>query len=240
MNITVSTEQGSVPVSVVQPHGDLDASREVVRRYRKKPHVLVFLGDYVDRGRFSRENLLFLLQTKREHPEDIVLLAGNHEGYRVKEFYPSDFWQSLTPEESVALGRLFSKLPLAATSANGILALHGSLPDLNSLDEVNRIEPGDTQWDRMLWGDFGEGPDERTDDWGGRPRFGRPYFERLMERYGKKILIRSHQPLAPTVMFNKRCVTLFTSSAYTSTRTIALVDLDREIRSTEDVVFERI
>ena len=32
MNITVSTQQGAVPVSVVQPHGDLDASnyRELV------------------------------------------------------------------------------------------------------------------------------------------------------------------------------------------------------------------
>jgi predicted phosphodiesterase len=237
--LIVLPERGKA-VFVGDTHGDLDASQQVIRRFLKKSHLLVFLGDYVDRGTFSNENLHFLLQMKREYPEDIFLLAGNHEGYQVKKFYPADFWESFAQKEQEALGRLFSRFPLAATSENGILALHGALPELNSLEEMNRIEWGDTQWERVLWGDFVESRDDRMEDWAGRPQFGRPYFERLMERYRKRILIRSHQPLAPTVMFNKRCVTLFTSSAYVSTRTIAILDLDREIRNAEDVTFERI
>jgi protein phosphatase len=227
-------------VFVGDTHGDLDASRQVVRRFLKKPDVVVFLGDYVDRGSFSKENLFFLLQMKQEHPEDLFLLAGNHEGYPVREFYPANFWESLAGKEFETLARLVCKFPLAATSENGILALHGALPELNSLDEVNRIESGDSQWERVLWGDFVESGEDRMEDWGGRPQFGRPYFDRLMERYRKKILLRSHQPLAPMVMFDKRCVTLFTSSAYVSNRTVAIVDLDREIRNAEDVTFEKI
>ncbi len=207
--LVVLPQQGKA-VFVGDTHGDLDASQQVIRRFLKKSHRIVFLGDYVDRGSFSKENLLFLLQMKREHPEEIFLLAGNHEGYRVKEFYPASFWESLTEKEREALGRLFCRFPLAATSENGILALHGALPELNSLEEVNRTEWGDTQWERMLWGDFVESRDDRMEDWGGRPQFGRPYFERLMERYRKRILIRSHQPMAPTVMFNKTvCYALY-------------------------------
>src|SRR3990172_2902000 len=122
-------------VFVGDTHGDLDATQRVVRRFLRKPYLLVFLGDYVDRGEFSRENLHYLLQLKQEHPEEIFLLAGNHEGYMVKEFYPANFWESLSPEEQEALGHLFSRFPLAATSQNGILALHGGLPDLNSLED---------------------------------------------------------------------------------------------------------
>jgi hypothetical protein len=41
-------------------------------------------------------------------------------------------------------------------------------------------------------------------------------------------------------MFDKRCVTIFTSHAYLPTRTIAIADLEKEIRTTEDMVLERI
>ena len=74
----------------------------------------------------------------------------------------------------------------------------------------------------------------------GRPQFGRSYFERMMDRYEKQVLVRSHQPHAPITMFNKRCVTIFTSHAYLPTRTITIADLEKEIRSAEDVVLERI
>jgi predicted phosphodiesterase len=111
-------------VFVGDTHGDLDATQRVIRRFLKPPYLLIFLGDYVDRGAYSRENLLYLLQIKRKHPKEIFLLAGNHEGYQVKEFYPADFWNSLPPEREV-FGHLFSKFQVAAISRNGVLALHG-------------------------------------------------------------------------------------------------------------------
>jgi hypothetical protein len=74
----------------------------------------------------------------------------------------------------------------------------------------------------------------------GRPQFGRPYFDRLMERYQKQVLVRSHQPHAPLMMFDNRCITIFTSRVYLPVRTIAIADLGKEIRTSEDVVLERI
>ena len=231
--------QGRV-VFVGDTHGDLDASQQVIQQYFKKPYRIVFLGDYVDRGDYSEENIQYLLRLKLERPEEIFLLSGNHEGFMVKEFHPSNFWSSLSFGEREEYGLLFSKFPLAVRTQNGILALHGALPELRSLEELNRIELGDENWDRMVWGDFVENEVEILGDLWGRPQFGRPYFERLMERYHKQVLVRSHQPHAPLAMFNKRCITIFTSHAYLPIRSIAIADLEKEIRNGEDLVLERI
>ena len=221
-------------------HGDLDASQQVIQRYFRKPYHIVFLGDYVDRGDDSKENIQYLLRLKLEHPEEIFLLSGNHEGFMVKEFYPSNFWSSLSLRQREEYGLLFSKFPLAVTTQNGILALHAALPDLKSLEEVNQLELGNTNWDRMVWGDFVENETDYMGDLWGRPQFGRQYFDRLMERYQRQVLVRSHQPHAPLMMFNKKCITIFTSRVYLPVRTIAIVDLEKEIRSGEDLVLERI
>ncbi len=227
-------------VFVGDTHGDLEASQEVIQRYLKKPYHIVFLGDYVDRGNYSEENIQYLLRLKLEHPEEIFLLAGNHEGFMVKEFYPAHFWTSISFEEREEYGLLFSKFPIAATTQNGILALHGALPDLKTLEDMNQIELGDEHWDRIVWGDFVESETDYPGDLWGRPQFGREYFNRLMERYQKQVLVRSHQPNAPLIMFNKSCITIFTSHAYLRIRTVAMADLEKEIRTSEDIVLERI
>ena len=231
--------QGKV-VFVGDTHGDLDASEQVLRHYLKKPYRIVFLGDYVDRGDDSEENINYLLHMKIEHPEDIFLLSGNHEGHMVKELRPANFWESLSIQERKQYGQVFSTLPLCATSANGMVALHGALPELESLEEIDKIEWGDSNWDRIVWGDFVEGDGDLLGDSWGRPQFGGAYFNRLMERYRKKILVRSHQPHAPSLMFEKRCITIFTSQAYPLSRTIVIADLEKEIRDSGDVIIERI
>jgi predicted phosphodiesterase len=231
--------QGKV-VFVGDTHGDLEASQQVTRQFLKKPYRIVFLGDYVDRGDDSEENIRYLLGLKLEHPEEIFFLAGNHEGFMVKPFHPSSFWNSITLEQREGYGLLFSKFPLAATTQNGILALHGALPDLESLEEIGKVELGDGNWNRIVWGDFAEEEAEFLGDLWGRPQFGRPYFERMMERYQKQVLVRSHQPHAPLRMFKKRCLTIFSSHAYLPTRTVAIADLEKDIRSAEDMVLERV
>jgi len=227
-------------VFVGDTHGDLEASQQVIQRYLKKPYRIVFLGDYVDRGANSEENIQYLLRLKSEHPEEISLLSGNHEGFMVKEFYPSNFWGSLSFREREGYGLLLSKLPLAVTTQNGIIALHGALPDLKSLEEMDQVELGNGNWDRMVWGDFVENETDYTGDLWGRPQFGRQYFDRLMERYQRQVLVRSHQPHAPLMMFNKRCMTIFTSRFYLPIRNIAIADLEKEIRNGEDLALERV
>jgi predicted phosphodiesterase len=225
-------------VFVGDTHGDLDATERVLSHFMEGSNTLIFLGDYVDRGKFSRENIDSLFQKKLERPEQLILLAGNHEGYPAKPFSPANFWDSLSAREKDIYGSLFSRLPLSVTSSNGILAVHGGLPELGSLEEINQIEWGDDQWDRVLWGDFVEREGEFLGDWGGRPQFGRNYFERMMARYQKRVLIRSHQPHAPLHMFKKRCATIFTSYAYVPDRHVAIVDLEKKMTTTDDLILE--
>ena len=228
-------------IFVGDTHGDLDASQKVIRDYLKEGNKIVFLGDYVDRGPFSKENLEFLLETKLKFPNQIFLLQGNHEGHHILKFSPAEFWESLNKEECNQYCSIVEKFPLAVV-INSVIALHGVLPNVKGLKDINKIEIGDENWFKICWGDFLDEPGEDLgiDIFTGRPQFGKDYFFRLMEKFKKKILIRSHQPGAPQFMFDDRCLTIFTSSAYTRERTIAILDFEKEIKTAKDLEIVKI
>jgi predicted MPP superfamily phosphohydrolase len=238
----IRLESGRV-IFVGDTHGDFEATERIVRRYLKSENKLVFLGDYVDRGPASRENINFLFEQKIEHPYSLYLLMGNHEGYAMGSFHPADFWEGLDTELRQRYGEVLSRLPLAVSTSNGIIALHGALPDVSGLEDINMIKPGSTEWHQIVWGDWQEraGKSLGMDPHTARPQFGRGWFNEIMSRLGKSVLVRSHQPDAPLTMYGKRCLTIFTSSAYRhciSGRTIALVDLKNPVKSTDDIKIE--
>jgi len=210
-------------VFVGDTHGDLEASRLVFAKYFDERTTMVFLGDYVDRGPKSRENVNFLLNKKLNNPERVVLLQGNHEGLKYRDFGPVDFWNSLSPKTREKYRNLLARLPLAL-SWNGIIATHGGLPDLEAEEEINRVEGGNPNWEKITWGDLNEVEGFILGGGFGRPQLGADYFDRAMEKFGKKVLIRSHQPNVPTYMFDDRCITIFTSSAYGTRRRVAIAE----------------
>ncbi len=226
-------------VFVGDTHGDLEATQLVIGRYLQPETALVFLGDYVDRGPYSRENLEFLLQLKLERPERVYLLQGNHEAWLEYPFYPADFWEGLSPERQRLYGEVLAQLPWAAALANGVLALHGALPAVKGLAALGDIELGSWEWRKITWGDWQDSPGYFLGDYGGRPQLGRDYFDEQMARFGMRVLIRSHQPHAPQLLFDDRCLTIFTSCAYgPRERTVAIVPLDREMGTARDLILE--
>jgi hypothetical protein len=228
-------------VFVGDTHGDLDATQTVFRHYFKPGFVLVFLGDYVDRGDKSMENIEFLLEKKAEAPEEVFLLAGNHEGYCMVPFSPADFWEGLPPEEYEYFSEICKFLSFAAVTQNGLMAVHGATADLRELDEINEVKLCGEHWMQFTWGDFMEQPGEFLGDHWGRPAYGEDYFNRTMMQLGMNVLIRSHQPNIRPVIYHKRCLTLMTSHYYTFDRRVAIVDLEKPaINSVDDLEIAQI
>ena len=242
-------------VFVGDTHGDFEVSQKIIKDYLKEGNKIVFLGDYVDRGPQSRENLDFLLEVKVKNPNQVYLLQGNHEGHRIIKFYPAEFWESLSETEYKKYASIVEKLPLIVITQD-IIALHGALPDCVRSD-LAQIKLGSEEWQQITWGDFvdehlfistlhtarvSDEPGEYLgiDPFTGRPQFGRDYFLKIMERFKKKVLIRSHQPTSPLFMFDNRCLTIFTSSAYTRERTIAIADFKKPIKNAKDLEIKRI
>jgi len=228
-------------IFVGDTHGDLEASQKVITNYLKEGNIIVFLGDYVDRGSYSKENIDFLLEIKVKNPKQIYLLQGNHEGHRILKFSPAEFWESLPEEDYKKYTSIVEKFPLAVVT-DDIIALHGVLPDVKSLTEINKIKLGSEEWRQITWGDFSDESGEYlgADPFTGRPQFGQDYFFKTMDKFGKKVLIRSHQPTSSLFMFDNRCLTIFTSSAYTCERTIAIADLKKEIKTVKDLEIKRV
>ena len=243
MNLITFKPEGKI-IFVGDTHGDFDATNKVFEKYFKPHTKIVFLGDYVDRGSDSKKNVDYLLKKKKEHPRKIYLLKGNHEAFPLKNFMPADFWMNLTQRQYINYSNKFSELPLALSVGN-ILALHGALPEINKLEEINQIKDKTSNWNAILWGDFVErGSDRMIYSNSLRPCFKDFYFKKIMKRIGKNILIRSHDPTVNKIIYENKCLTLFTSNAYNndSKRNIAIADFtnNKEIKTIDDLIIEEI
>jgi len=235
-------------VFVGDTHGDLYTSKKIIEKYAGKGVRFVFLGDYVNRGYFSRGNINFLLSQREKHPRKVYLEQGNHEGHLVQdsEGYlvgrvdPADFWKKLTPREAEKYDEIFRGFPLAISIGN-IIATHSALPRVSELSDINNIKDGDKNWGRMVWLDVADNTYYPTHR---RGCIRTSEFNSKMARFGKDVLIRSHDWEAPESMFNGRCLTLFTSRCYDKRdrMTVAIADFTRkkQIRSVDDLIIEEV
>jgi len=238
-------------IFVGDTHGDSKISKIVIEKYPLGENRIVFVGDYVDRGPKSKENIDYLFEMKEKHPDDLYLLGGNHEFFPLLNCNPCDFWMNLGAD--IKYRNLLPKLPLAV-SIDGIIALHAALPEIKNLEEINKIikkeerelylpvsKGENDSFMAMIWGDFVERKGKFKGYSGkGRPEYGEDYFNEIMGQIGKNVLIRGHDYHAPEKMYENRCLTLFTTCAYDVPKRIAFLEKGKAAITIDDLTIERL
>lgn len=106
-----------------------------------KNEKFVFLGDYVDRGIFGFEVVMYLLAQKVNYPKNVFQIRGNHESREMTSHFNFRQEALLKYDQEVydSIMDCFDNLPLSACINNKFLCLHGGLsPQQNEIQDIER------------------------------------------------------------------------------------------------------
>lgn len=242
-------------------HGDLESLVHILKdsnfienaQQRQKQTMLIFLGDYGDRGFYSAEVYYIALTLKQLFPKNVILMRGNHEGPKDLLASPHDlpfqFQQKFGKDSDVAYAsvrRLFNQLFNAVLVKNRYILIHGGFPTkAGSLDDLafaHEKHPRETFFEEILWND----PEENITGTCASPRgvgklFGNDVTAKFLEMYQVNMLVRGHEPSMEGFKLNHdgKVLTLFSRKGtpyYNEQAAYLKMDLGPEAKNAEALV----
>jgi len=211
-------------------HGDLESlftilkKTDIIQKMNQNINVFsIFLGDYGDRGEYSKEVYYVILKLKMAFPEQVILMRGNHEGPSDLLASPHDLplefqmkfgerWE----ETYLKIRSLFNCLYNAVVVEKHYLLIHGGLPTqaskVDDLAFAHETHPKETFLEEILWSD----PTDMIKEACSSPRgagklFGMAVTDRILKKFNVKLCIRGHEPCHEgfKIDHNGKILTLF-------------------------------
>eukprot|EP01063_Lacrimia_lanifica_P009971 TRINITY_DN16781_c0_g1_i1.p1 TRINITY_DN16781_c0_g1~~TRINITY_DN16781_c0_g1_i1.p1 ORF type:complete len:648 (+),score=226.17 TRINITY_DN16781_c0_g1_i1:62-2005(+) len=184
-------------------HGQLHDLLHIVDLlgFPSEDNVIIFNGDFVDRGAHGMECVTVLLLLKCAYPDHFHMARGNHEDHAVNEQY--HFLAEVLLKYGCcnlyhAIQAVFNHLPIAHVVGDEVLVVHGGIPapdtTLDDIQSVNRLDavPDEGILCDILWSDP-QAENGRKDSGRGRGKlFGPDCTKEFLETNGLRFLVRSH------------------------------------------------
>ncbi len=196
-------------------HGDMESLRAIMhdinhQKFLSDPNnKMIFLGDYIDRGSNSAGVLRTVFYLKREYPNSVILLCGNHEAidkyYCATHTFPNELSSRFEEMSGTIYDKVFSLfrlLPKVVIIKDRLLLIHGGIPTCVSenefCDAVSQDNLDEKIAEELLWNDPRSDIPDNLDWVESRRGFGRHFGKNVSKKYlastQTKALVRSHEP----------------------------------------------
>jgi Leucine-rich repeat (LRR) protein len=217
-------------------HGDFFTLEKILEKIdflnylKNESNLLIFLGDYIDRGKYSLEVLLFLCRLKNSYPNNVFMLRGNHESHNHFPFSSYDFYLKLLDKFEKSTEIIYNKsiLPFFDSlyifcEINGFSILaHGGLPVIEYADffknyqfHLSSILNNKPLLEEILWNDprdFSNNKNWSFSNRGLGKYFGIIVTNTWLSYLGCKFLIRGHEPCnGYKLIHENKILTVFSS-----------------------------
>lgn len=187
-------------IAIGDIHGCYDLLKELIEeviRFDPSGDMLIFLGDYIDRGEKSREVVEYVLRLRERHPDAVILLKGNHEALA---------YNALTAKESrkeMVLWRLNGGDKTIASYVSASQAKECLIPFIESLElfyetDTHIFVHGGIPYGQSL---ITVTPEDLL-------------WDRSFSYKGEKVLIIGHTPKSEVATFNQGKIICVDTGAY--------------------------
>jgi protein phosphatase len=187
----------------------------------------LFLGDLVDRGEFSVENIIMIFLLIVTKSDKVFCIRGNHEFdevARTNGFYTQIF--EIYPSETGTrvyhfFLSAFDWMPFSAKIDSNILCIHGGISSLLvSVDQLAMLERpyrkfSDQMINDILWSDPRNVVDFKNSERGFGSYFGEAALKKFLSNNKLDLLVRAHECVYESkYMHDNKCLTIFGASNY--------------------------